>query len=217
MSVGRRFFPLIAVVAAVVSAGSALYAGGQTSKVVPIDDRRILGDKNAKVTIIEFADYQCAFCRRFWKETLPRLKQQYIDTGKVRLVYWDFTWAVHPEAVISAIAAECAGDQGKYWEYHDKLFREQDKRGSDVVRFKAKDLKRWAAEIGLEATSFDECLDSAGHKDKVIATQAYGAEVGVDGTPAFFINGRRLIGAHPFAVFQSVIEEELSALEKLKR
>ena len=208
----RRLLPLaVAVTAAVLLAVSAPYAAAQASNVVPIDDHRILGDKNARVTMIEFADYQCPLCRRFWKETLPRIKKEYIDTGKLRLVYWDFTWPNHPEAVISAIAAECAADQGKYWEYHDKLFRSQVKGGSDVVRFKAKDLKRWATEIGLVAAPFNECLDSARYKDKVAATQEYGAgvAVGVDGTPAFFIGGRRVIGAQPFEVFQKVIEEEL--------
>ena len=207
----RRFLPTIIVAAALLISGSAPLAAGQAGTIVPIDDHRILGDRNARVTMIEFADYQCPLCRRFWKETLPLIKQQYIDTGKVRLVYWDFTWPNHPEAIMSAIAAECAADQGKYWEYHDKLFRSQAKGGSDVVRFKARDLQRWATEIGLAAAPFNACLDSAKYKDKVAATQAYGAVagVGVDGTPAFFIGGRRVVGAQPFAVFQQAIEDEL--------
>jgi len=203
-----RRLPLL--VTAAILGGSALSPAGQTSRVVSIADHRILGDRNANVTVIEFGDYQCAFCRRFWRETLPRIRREYIDTGKVRLVYWDFPQSVHPEAVIAARAAECAADRSKYWEYHDKVFREQDKRGSDVVRFKAKDLKRWATEIGLEATPFNECLDSARHEDEVAVNHAHGAEVGVDGTPTFFINGTRLVGAQPFAVFQKVIEAELS-------
>lgn len=196
---------------AVMLAGSAPYATSQARKSVSIDDDPILGDANAKVTIVEFSDYQCEFCRIFWKNTFPQLRQHYIDTGKVRLVYRDFPQSVHPEATIAAIAAECAADQGKYWEYHDKVFSEQDRRGKEreVVRFRANDLKRWAAEIGLEATEFNRCLDLSKHKREVAADRSAGADAGVNGTPAFFINGRPLIGAHPFATFQRIIEEEL--------
>ena len=177
---------------------------------VSIDDDAILGDPTARVTIVEFSDYQCPFCRLFWKTTLPRIRQQYIDTGKVRLVFRDFPQPGHPQAQIASMAAECAKDQGKYWEYHDKLFFEQDKQGKDVIRFKADDLKRWAAEIGLDATPFRQCLDSSKYKKEVRSDYSYGWNLGVDGTPAFFINGRSLVGAQPFAVFQKVIEEELS-------
>jgi len=187
------FRRLPVLMTAAILGGFALYP--QTGRVVSIADHRILGDRDASVTIIEFGDYQCAFCRRFWKETLPRI---------------NFPQSVHPEAVISAIAAECAADQSRYWEYHDKILREQDKSGSEVVRFQAKDLKRWATEIGLEATPFNECLDSGRHKDEVAVNHARGVEVGVDGTPTFFINATRLVGAQPFAVFRKVIEKELS-------
>ena len=197
--------------AAIVLAGSALVAAGQTAKSVSVDNDPIQGDVNATVTIVEFSDYQCEFCRIFWKNTLPQLREHYIDTGKVRLVFRDFPQSVHPEANVAALAAECAKDQGKYWEYHDKVFSEQDRRGREreVVRFKKNDLKMWAAEIGLEATEFDRCLDSSKHKREVAADRSAGADLGVNGTPAFFINGRPLIGAHPFAAFQRIIEEEL--------
>ena len=197
--------------AAIVLAGSALFGAGQTAKSVSVDNDPIQGDVNATVTIVEFSDYQCEFCRIFWKNTLPQLREHYIDTGKVRLVFRDFPQSVHPEANVAALAAECAKDQGKYWEYHDKVFSEQDRRGREreVVRFKKNDLKKWAAEIGLEATEFDRCLDSSKHKREVAADRSAGADLGVNGTPAFFINGRPLIGAHPFAAFQRIIEEGL--------
>ena len=196
--------------AAILLACSALGAS-QAARPVSIDDDPIQGDVNAKVTIVEFSDYQCEFCRIFWKNTLPQLRAQYIDTGKVRLVFRDFPQSVHPEATRAAMAAECAEDQGKYWEYHDKVFSEQDRRGREreVVRFKTGDLKRWAAEIGLDAGEFDRCLDSSKHRREVDADRAAGADLGVNGTPAFFINGRPLIGAHPFAAFERIIEEEL--------
>jgi protein-disulfide isomerase len=163
-----------------------------------------------KVTIIEFGDYQCPLCRAFWRDTLPRIKKEYVDTGRVRIVFRDFPIQdVHPEATVTAMAAECAEDQGKYWEFHDKVFREQDRRGRDIIRYSARDVRRWATEIGLEAAAFNECLDSERHKAEVQKDYKDGADVGMNGTPVFFINGRALVGAHPFATFQKIIEEEL--------
>jgi protein-disulfide isomerase len=185
-----------------------LHAAAQ-ARFIGIDDDPQLGDRNARVTIIEFGDYQCPFCRAFWRETLPRIKKEYIDTGKARLVYRDFAQDVHPEALVTAMAAECADDQGKFWEFHDKVFREQDRRGRDVVRYRVTDVKRWAVDIGLQAAAFNECLDSERYKAEVKKDYTDGADIGMTGTPVFFINGRALVGAHPFASFQKVIEEEL--------
>lgn len=197
---------LAAVLLAV--AGSLTYASAQ--KFIGIDDDPQLGDANAKVTIIEFADYQCPNCRAFWRETLPRIKKEYVDTGRVRIVFRDFpVQDIHPEATVAAIAAECAGDQNKYFELHDKIFREQDRRGRDVVRFRVQDLKRWAMEVGIDPAPFNECLDGGRYKDEVAKDLADATSVGVNGTPVFFVNGRLLAGAHPFSTFQKVIEEEL--------
>lgn len=193
----------------VVLAASTSLPSGQ-AKFIGIDDDPQLGDAGAKVTIIEFGDYQCPNCRAFWRETLPRIKKEYVDTGKVRLVFRDFPIQdIHPEAMASAMAAECAGDQGKYFEFHDKVYREQDRRGRDVVRFRTNELKRWGAEIGLDSASFDECLDSERHKGEVAKDYEDGAAVGIQGTPMFFVNGRVIAGAQPFGNFRKVIEEEL--------
>jgi protein-disulfide isomerase len=199
-----RVLAAVAVVAASVSAASA------QGKFIGVDDDPQLGPADAKVTIIEFGDYQCPSCRAFWRETLPRIKKEYVDTGKVRIVYRDFPIdEIHPEATITAIAANCAGDQGKYFEFHDKVFREQDRRGRDVVRFRTAELKRWATEIGLDATMFNECVDAGRHKDEVAKDYNDGTGVGINGTPFFFINGRVIAGAQPFGNFRRVIEEEL--------
>lgn len=180
------------------------------AKFIGIDDDPQLGKADAKVTIIEFGDYQCPLCRAFWRDTLPRIKKEYVDTGRVRIVFRDFPIQdVHPEATVTAMAAECAEDQGKYWEFHDKVFREQDRRGRDVIRYSARDVRRWATEVGLEAAAFNECLDSERHKAEVQKDYKDGADVGMNGTPVFFINGRALVGAHSFATFQKIIEEEL--------
>ena len=192
-------------------AGPVGGAASQGAKFISIDDDPALGDPDARVTIIEFGDYQCPYCRIFWKDTLPRIKKEYVDTGKVSFVFRDFPQSVHPEATAAAMAADCADDQGQYWPYHDKIFQEQDRRGreGDVVRFRADDLKRWGADIGLDAAAFDECIDSERHKEEVAKDYANGADVGIDSTPIFFVNGRVLAGAHPFSSFEKVIEEEL--------
>lgn len=193
-----------------VIAGSLSIAAGQ-GKFVSVDDDPVLGKANAKVTIIEFGDYQCPVCRLFWREIEPRLKKEYVDTGKVKLVFRDFPiQQIHPESTIAAMAAQCAADQGKYWEYHDKIFREQDKGTDDLVRFKAADLKKWAADLRLDAAAFSECVDSGRYKDEVAKDFADGAAVGVQGTPTFFINGRVVAGAQPFPVFKKIIDEELA-------
>lgn len=180
-------------------------------KFVGVDDDPSMGSPSAKVTIIEFGDYQCPACRAFWRDTEPQIKKAYIDTGKVRLVYRDFPLEqVHPEAVLGAMAAQCAHDQGKYWEMHDRIFREQDARGQGMVRYSAADLKSWAGAIGLDAAAFGSCLDSQKHKAEVAKDQADGLDVGVRGTPTFFINGRVIGGPQPFAAFQQVIDQLLA-------
>src|SRR5688572_13499468 len=106
-------------------------ASGQGGQFIGVDDDPVMGDANARVTIIEFGDYQCPVCRLFWKETLPRIRKEYIDTGKVKLVFRDFPLPVHSMAVPAAMATECAEDQGRFWEFHDKVYREQDRRARE--------------------------------------------------------------------------------------
>lgn len=146
------------------------------------------------------------------EEHAPRLKKEYIDTGKISFVFRDFPQKGHPEALAAAMAAECAEDQGRDWEYHDKLFREQDRRGQpdEVVRFRITDLTRWATEVGVDANRFSECLDSDRYQDEVKKDDDDAAGAGMKGTPVFFVNGRALLGAHPFPTFQKVIEDALS-------
>lgn len=182
-------------------------SGGQ--KAVSTDDDAYLGDKDAPVVMIEFSDFQCPFCRSFWSDTLPLIKSEYIDTGKVRFVYRDFPLSFHSGAMPAAQATECAREQDKFWEMHDKIFIEQDKQGGGTIQFGANDLKKWAGEIGLNVSEFNSCLDSQKYLNEVNNDLKDGQAAGVSGTPGFFINGRLVVGAQPFSVFQSLIEEEL--------
>lgn len=200
----RILLTAILMIAASVSSTAA------QGTFIGVDDDPVLGDPQAKVTIIEFGDYQCPSCRLFWRDVEPRLKKEYIDTGKVKLVFRDFPIVeIHPEAIVAAVAAQCAADQGKYWQYHDKVFREQDNRGNDVVRFKVADLKKWGADLRLDTAAFNRCVDSARYTDEVTKDYADGHGIGIQGTPTFFINGRFIGGAQPYPVFKKVIDEEL--------
>lgn len=228
LDLGRLILPGSIVLAAVLISGTLLFTsyrnnpgsqlglvgnnpgGEQLKKVeVSVDDDPMLGRKNAPVTIIEFSDFQCPFCRTFWNETLSLLKSNYIDTGKARFVYRDFPLSFHPSAHAAAEAGECADEQGKYWPMHDKIFSEQNKLGQGTVEFSVADLKKWAAAVGLNAGNFNQCLDSGKYRAEVDKDIADGSAAGVGGTPAFFINGRSVVGAQPFSAFQQAIEAAL--------
>jgi protein-disulfide isomerase len=179
-------------------------------KTVSVDDDPYLGKKNAPITMIEFSDFQCPFCRSFWRDTLPLIKSEFIDTGKLKFVYRDFPLSFHEGAMPAAQATECAKDQDKYWEMHDKIFEEQAKKGSGTISFNNSDLKKWAGEIGLKMDLFNSCFDSGKYVEEIRKDMEDGQAAGVTGTPAFFINGRLVVGAQPYSVFKNIIEEELS-------
>lgn len=171
---------------------------------VSADDDAVLGDPNAEITIIEFSDYQCPFCKKFYDETLPLLKSNYIEKGKVKIIYRDYPLSsIHPKAQKAAEAAECAGEQNKYYEYHDKLFKNQ--KALEIA-----DLKKYAKEIGLNTNNFNDCLDSNKMESEVQKDLEDGQNLGIQGTPAFFINGNPLMGAYPFEAFKNLIEQELN-------
>jgi protein-disulfide isomerase len=157
------------------------------------------GPENAKVTIVEFSDFQCPFCSRAIK-TVDDVVKQY--DGKVRLVFRQFPLDFHQQAAKAAEASLCAGDQGKFWEYHDKLFANQQ-------ALQVEDLKKYAGELSLDAAKFGECLDSGTKAAQVSADLEAGKKVGVNGTPAFFINGVMISGAQPIEEFKAIIDEEL--------
>lgn len=186
--------------------------GGKDTKpvTVSVDDDPIKGDKNAPVTIVEFSDFECPYCARFYKDTLGKLTSEYINKGKVKLVYRDFPLSFHSNAKNAAMAAECAKEQGGdagYYKYHDKLYENQSS-------FSTANFKKWAKDLGLKESQFNDCLDKKKYEKEVDKDFTDGQSYGVTGTPAFFVNGVKLTGAQPFSVFQSVIDAELAKVGK---
>ena len=173
---------------------------------VSLDDDTVMGKKDAPVTIVEFSDYQCPFCKRFHDDTFGQLKSKYIDTGKVKFVYRDFPLGFHVNAQKAAEAAECAGEQGKYWEMHEAIFAKSQADGTGIA---PNDLKVIAKSISLDSAKFDKCLDSGAMAAEVQKDLSDGSSYGVQGTPAFFVNGQMISGAQPYSVFEQVIEAEL--------
>ncbi len=157
------------------------------------------GPESAPVTIVEFSDFQCPFCGKA-KTTVDEVVKSYGD--KVRLVFRHYPLPFHENAPKAAEAAACAQDQNKFWEYHDVLFANQQ-------ALKVEDLKKHAADLGLDAARFNECLDSGKKADLIKKDKDAGEKVGVSGTPAFFINGIALSGAVPADDFKSIIDSEL--------
>jgi protein-disulfide isomerase len=162
------------------------------------------GEANAPVTIIEFSDFECPYCVRA-EESVKKVMEVY--KGKVRLVYRDYPLEFHAKAQKASEAALCAGDQGKYWEMHAKLFANQ--KALEVPQ-----LKQHAKDVGVETAKFDKCLDGGEKAKAVEVHKKAGEEAGVTGTPAFFINGRPLTGAQPFEKFKEIIDHELLASGK---
>jgi len=161
----------------------------------------VRGPAGAPVEIVEFSDFQCPFCGRV-APTLNRVRETFGD--QVKFVFRDFPLtSIHPQAHQAAEAAECASEQGKFWEYHDVLFANQRALGTS-------DLKRHATTIGLDAEAFAGCLDSGRTRPRVEADLAAAQALGLQATPAFFINGRFLSGAQPFEAFERIIREELA-------
>ena len=162
------------------------------------------GPANAPVTIVEFSDFQCPFCKRA-ESTLKQLMAHY--RGKVRLVYMDFPLPMHSHALDAAEAARCAGEQDKFWQYHDSLF-------GDQARESPEDLKALAVRLGLDASRFNRCFEQSKYQKQIMQSAAEGKRLGVTGTPTFYVDGRELVGAVPYDNFTKTIDEELAASSK---
>jgi protein-disulfide isomerase len=178
-------------------------ARAQLMEAVIAQTRHFRGDPNAPVTIVEFGDFQCPFCGRFFAQTEPQIDEQYIQSGKVRFAYFNFAF-LGPESKWAAEAAECASDQDKFWEYHDKLYSSQS--GENQGAFNKDNLKKFAEELGLDTKAFNECLDSGKHTQLVQDDSSLSSSLGVNSTPTFFINGQAVVGAQPYQIFQQTID-----------
>ena len=182
--------------------------------VLTLDGDPIKGDRNARLVLVEFTDYQCPFCARHVRDTFPQLEADYIKTGKLRYVTREFPLeSIHPQAFKASEAALCAGDQGKYWEMHARLFANQRALGADQ-------LGAHAQAVGLDEAKFSQCLSGGTKAAKVRRDLADGAKAGVTGTPAFFLGVadgatvkvvRVIKGAQPLASFKEAIDSALAA------
>jgi protein-disulfide isomerase len=177
-------------------------------------DELFRGASDASVAIIEYADFECPFCGQYEYEVYPRISKDYIQTGKVKYFYRDMPLPEHPHAMIAARAARCAGEQGKFWEMHDSLFAKQNLL-RDV------DMPGRAADLGLDAGKFSECLSSDRYTDEVKRSANEAEKLGIDGTPSFFVgiaspdgtvtNLKMILGMRPYDAFKSAIEDTLAA------
>ena len=182
--------------------GAAAAADPARRVTVSTDDQPSLGPTDAPVTIVEFSDYQCPYCQVWDQQVYQQIMTTY--AGKIRFVYRDLPLPMHAQAIPAAEAADCAGDQGAYWKYHDALFNQQ--YGLSRTAY-----DHYAADLGLDSKTFTTCLDSHHYLSKIQANASDAASAGLNSTPSFVINGRVLIGALPFSDFKTVIDEELAA------
>lgn len=160
-----------------------------------------IGPAGAPITIVEFSDYQCPFCRRWHQEVYQPLMEAY--PGKIRLVYRHLPLtSIHPEAFPAAEAVMCAGEQDAYWDYHEKLFS-SDQLGADVY-------EQYAQELGLDLAKFEACITEGRYRDAIQADSDFAVNLGARSTPTFFINGLAVVGAQPLDVFRQVIDKELA-------
>ena len=168
---------------------------------VDVAGRPARGPEDSKVTLVEFVDYQCPFCGRFARDTLPKLEEAYGE--KVRYVSRHFPLSIHEHAMEAGVAAECAHRLGRFWEYHEALFAHQDEL--DV-----RGLKKQAKAVGLDPEAFRTCMKSSAAKDQVQRDLADGQKYGVTGTPTLFVNGTPLVGALPFEQYKAAIDKALA-------
>lgn len=168
----------------------------------------MLGDPNAKITIVEFGDYQCTYCHLFHENTKDALLQEYVDTGKVNFVFRDFPLN-GPDSVLAAEGSYCADDQGKYWQYHDELYKNW--AGEKTGWVNQKSLDKFATTVGLDLDTFDKCMSDNKYEQKVLDNQKFGENIGIDSTPSFIIfdskDATKVVGAQPLSVFQQVLDK----------
>jgi protein-disulfide isomerase len=184
---------------------------------ISADDDPIIGNPDAPITIIEFSDFQCPFCARFHTQTLPSILEEYIEQGKVKLVFRDFPiQSIHPNALPASVAAECANDQSKFREMHDMLFEKQNEWNKLETTDALALFSQYASSMEIDQETFDSCLVSGKHIPEIKKDLEDGQGYGVSGTPGFFVGNDKigfveLKGAQPFESFKKVIDAQLDA------
>lgn len=196
----------IGVVAIVVSRGG----GSSTSVSIPTrtvsTQSHAVGSENARVTVEEYSDFQCPYCARAAKIMDPKIEEEYVADGRVKLVFHPMT-QIGQESVWAAEAAECANDQDRFWDYHDKLFDNQ--HGENQGAFTIDNLKRFAEELGLDTQTFNQCLDSHKYEALVKAETQDALKKGIESTPTFVIGEQTVVGPGSYDDLKTVIEAEL--------
>ena len=168
---------------------------------IPTEGFPSIGPKDAAITLVEFSDFQCPFCQKWHVQVYKQLMAAY--PGKIRLVYRNLPLTqIHPQAMNAAEAALCAVDQNAYWQFHDKLFENSDALSDELY-------PSLAADIGLNASAFEKCMEQNKHKAAIDADMQFAIDLGVQSTPTFVINGLAIVGAQPLEVFQQVIDDGL--------
>lgn len=205
--VGRRLLVGCVTLSALLM---PVWLDGKESDPPVKPDARMKGDPRAPVTLVEYSDFTCGFCQKFFRETLPRLQEKYIETGKVRFFYRDFPRSSQGPGLNAAVAARCAGDQDRYWPMHDRLF--------SGGRLEQAEFQRHAKIIGLDMPAFTKCLHDAYHTDAVFRDKEDGLGLGLRGTPGFLLfltestakaPALLIPGAFPFDVFEEQIDRLL--------
>ncbi len=192
--------------------GQGLDTSGQTAQLHLLADNTspILGSKNASITMIEFGDYQCFYCNKFYHDTEPDILKNYINTGKVRMVFKDFT-IIGQDSVNAAHASHCAQEQGKFWEYHDALYNNWS--GENTGWASSSNLLKFAKQVGLDTTVFDQCMSQSKYISTVQGSLSNAKDLGLTGTPDFFIilpdhSITKVVGAQPFEVFDNIFKSQ---------
>jgi protein-disulfide isomerase len=166
------------------------------------------GNTNAKVTIVEFADFRCPFCEQFFTNTESQIIKDYVDTGKVQFYFRQYAF-LGPASTVAADAAECANDQGKFWDFHDYLYKNQPAE-TDTTMYNTDTLTQAAVSLGMDSNTFSSCLNNKTDDAKATKDMSDGQAAGVSGTPTFFVNGVSLVGAQPYSAFQTTIDQALA-------
>lgn len=167
----------------------------------------ILGNKDAKVTIVEFADFRCPYCEQFFTSVEPQIMKDYVNTGKAKFAFRQYAF-LGPASTVAANAAECANEQGKFWAMHDYFYKNQPAE-TDTSMYTTDNLTQIAGTLGMDTDKFNSCLSNNTYNDNVSKDMTEGQQAGVSGTPTIFINGTPIVGAEPYSVFKTAIDQAL--------